>query len=243
MAGQGEVVVGNLRDSCPCQGEMAQAEHVALATLWLPDKRTERAIGDLLPVIDLDAFGHDKDAVRDWLVSTAGLRTRIEQLTVEEWKGLLSTRMPDKAPAERLVSDERLRDKVTGWYAACLETVAEQEHVSQKAFASCPLLCRKADSWRYVAEEPRYLDDDNDLATAFAGDVWLFHVPARLAADAEKYLGVLLYQSPSRFTSRRGNRSRHCPTDCWRGSTSRFRMCGPGGHRRASRLPRDYPPA
>jgi len=167
------------------------AEHVALTALWLPDKRTARAIGDLLPVIDPDAFGNDRDTVRDWLVSAGGLRTRIEQVTVEEWKELLSTRMPDKAPAERLVSDERLRDRVTGWYAACLETVPEQENISEKAFASCPLLCRKGDSWRYMAEEPRYLNDDNDLAMAFAGDVWLFHAPDRLTTDAVKYLGVL----------------------------------------------------
>jgi hypothetical protein len=89
------------------------------------------------------------------------------------------------------VSEERLRDKVTGWYAACLETVAEQENVSERVFASCPLLCRKGDVWQYVADEPQYLDDDNDLATAFAEDVWLFHIPARLAADAAQYFGVL----------------------------------------------------
>ncbi|RLB94442.1 MAG: hypothetical protein DRH50_06390 [Deltaproteobacteria bacterium] len=172
------------RDDC--------AEHVALASLWLPDKRTDRAIGDLLPVIDLDAFGNDKDAVREWLVSTVDLRTRIEQLTVEEWKGLLSSRIPRKAPAECLTSEERLRDRVMGWYTACLETVAEQENVSEKAFASCPLLCRKGEMWQYIADKPQYLNDDNDLATAFAQDVWLFHIPARLVSDAVKYLGVLL---------------------------------------------------
>jgi hypothetical protein len=168
------------------------AEHVALMALWLPDKRTERAIGDLLRVIDLDAFGNDKSAVHDWLIRAASLRTRIEQLTAEEFKELLSTRIPAKAPAERLVSDERLRDNVTRWYASCLETVAEEENVPQGAFASCPLLCRKADSWRYVDDEPRYLGDDNDLAKAFAGDLWLFQVPARLTADAVKYLAVRL---------------------------------------------------
>jgi hypothetical protein len=167
------------------------AEHVALTSLWLPDRRTERTIGDLLPAIDLDAFGDDKGVVGDWLVSAVGLRTRIEQLTVGEWKTLLSAYTPDSAPIERLVSDERLRDRVMGWYAACLETVAEQENFPQKAFAPCPLLCRKAGSWAYVAKEPRYLDDDNELATAFAEDVWLFHVPARLAADAVKYLDVM----------------------------------------------------
>jgi hypothetical protein len=36
----------------------------------------------------------------------------------------------------------------------------------------------------------RYLDDDNDLGTAFAEDVWLFNIPVRLASDAVKYFGV-----------------------------------------------------
>ncbi len=166
-------------------------DHIALAKLWLPDKRTERAIGGLLPVVDVDAFGNDKDAVREWLINAVGLRTRIEQVTVEEWKAFLSRHIPDKAPTERLVSEERLRDRVTGWYAACLDTAAEQENVSEKAFASCALICRKGDVWQYVADELRYLDDDNDLGTAFAEDIWLFHIPARLAADAVKYFGVL----------------------------------------------------
>jgi hypothetical protein len=165
-------------------------DHIALTKLWLPDKRTERAIGGLLRVVDVNAFGIDKDAVREWLIYAVGLRTRIEQVTVEEWEALLSRLIPDKAPAERLVSEERLRDKVTGWYATCLETAAEQENISENAFASCPLLCRKGDVWQYVADELRYLDDDNDLGTAFAEDVWLFHIPARLAADAVKYFGV-----------------------------------------------------
>ncbi|GEM_PF-4594762 len=90
-----------------------------------------------------------------------------------------------EAPGERLVSEERLRDKVTGWYTACPETVAEQDNVSERVFTSCPFLCRKGDMRQYVANEPRYPDDDNDLAKAFAEDVWLFHIPARLAADAE----------------------------------------------------------
>lgn len=158
---------------------------------WQPDKRTERAIGDLLPVIDLDPFETDKDTIREWFINAVGLRTRIEQLTVEEWKGLLSRHIPGKAPVERLVSEERLRDKVTGWYAACLETVVKQEDVSAKAFESCPLLCRKGGIWQYVANELRYLDDDNDLGMAFSEDVWLYHVPALLADKAVKYFGVL----------------------------------------------------
>jgi hypothetical protein len=171
------------RDGC--------AEHVALAALWLPDKRTERAIGDLLPVIDLDAFGNDKDVVRDWLVSAVGLRTRMEQLTVEEWKELLSTRIPGKVPAERLASDEELRYKVMKWYEACLETVAEKEDIKDEDFKSCPLLCRKGNDWKYVSNEPRYLNDDNGLATAFAEDVWLFDISTGSRSHAAKYFGVL----------------------------------------------------
>lgn len=163
----------------------------ALAYCWLPDKRTERAIGDLLPVVDVDAFGEDEDTVREWLVNVVGLRTRIEQLTVGEWNALLSRHIPDKAPAEHLVSEEWLRDKVTAWYAACLETAAEQQNVSEKAFASCPLLCRKGDLWQYVTANPRYLDDDNDLVKAFAQDIWIFHIGSNQRLIAERYFGVL----------------------------------------------------
>jgi len=146
---------------------------------------------DLLPVIDLDAFGDDKDDVRKWLDNEVHLRTRIAQVTVEEWKELLSVRIPDAAPAERLTSNERLRDKVGGWYAACLEAVAEDENELQEAFAQCPLLCQKGNEWKYVGNgEPRYLDDDNDFAKAFAEDIWLFHIPSRLAADTLKYFSV-----------------------------------------------------
>ena len=179
------------RLSLPTRDECA--DRIVLSALWLPDKRTERAIGDLLPVVDLDAFGDDKEVVRNWLINAVGLRTRMEQLTVEEWKELLSTRIPSKAPAECLISDELRRDKVTKWYEACLETVAEQENIAQKAFASYPLLCVKAGSWKYVDTETelRYLNDDNDLATAFAQDIWLFHILPRLHSDAVKYFGVL----------------------------------------------------
>jgi hypothetical protein len=158
---------------------------------WLPDKRTIRTIGDLLPVIDIDAFGVDKDAVRDWLIKEGEIRTRIDQVNVKEWKTLLSIQIPEKVVAKRLMLEERLRDKVTGWYMACLETMADRENVSENAFALCPLLCRKANDWQYVVNEPRYLNDDSDLGTAFAEDVWLFHIPARLSADAVKYFGII----------------------------------------------------
>lgn len=158
---------------------------------WLPDKRTERVIGDLLPVIDMDAFENDKEVVSNWLINTVDMRTRIEQLTIEEWKTLLSKRIPEIAPAEKLLSEERIRDKVTGWYEACLETVAEKENIPEEIFASCPIMCSKGEAWKYFTGEPRYLNDDNDLGKAFTEDVWLFHIPARLTDQAVKYFGVL----------------------------------------------------
>lgn len=174
--------------SLPVRG--GSDEHAPLTKCWLPDKKTRQDIGDLLPVIDLEAFGSDKDIVRNWLVSAVGLRTRIDQVTVKEWKELLSKLIPALASAERAASDERLRDKSTRWYAACLETVADQDNIPENAFAACPLLCRKGDSCQYIGEGSRYLDDDNEFAKAFAGDAWLFHIPYGLTADAVKYFGV-----------------------------------------------------
>ena len=166
-------------------------EHIALTALWLLDKRTERDIGDLVPVIDFNVFREDKDEVRKWLESAVHLRTRITQVTAEEWKVLLSARIPEIAPGERLISNDWLRDKVMGWYAVCLEAVAEDENKLQDAFAQCPLLCQKGNEWKYVGNgEPRYLGDDNEFAKAFAEDVWLFHISARLAADTTKYFSI-----------------------------------------------------
>jgi hypothetical protein len=164
-------------------------EHIALSKLWLPDKRTQQSIGSLLPILNIDEFGNNKDIVREWLIETIGLRSRLEQVTKEEWKSLLSNRIPERAPAGRLASEERLRDKVTRWYTTFLETASEWENVSEIDFSSCPLLCKKEDMWQYVANEPRYLIDDNDFAT-FAEDVWIFHIPKKLNDDAIKYFGI-----------------------------------------------------
>ena len=165
-------------------------KNIPITRCWLPDKKTRQDIGDLLPVIDLEAFESAKDIVRNWLVSAVGLRTQIDQVTLNEWKELLSKRIPALVPAEHAASNEQRRDKATKWYEACLETVADQDNVPEKTFSTCPLLCRKGGSWQYVGEGPRYLDDNNEFAKAFDGDVWLFQVPSRQTAKAVKYFGV-----------------------------------------------------
>ena len=172
------------RDGC--------AEHVALASLWLPDKRTERAIGDLLPVIDRDAFGNDKDAVCEWLISAVDLRTRIEQLTVEEWKGLLFTSIPRKAPAGNPLRPENGFETEGHGMVRCMpgDRGGAGKWLRRRPLCRARSCAGRGILWQYVANEPQYLNDDNDLATAFTQDVWLFHIPTRLANDAVKYLGV-----------------------------------------------------
>jgi hypothetical protein len=71
-----------------------------------------------------------------------------------------------------------------------LDTIADQDDVPEKVFATCPFLCRKADVWSYVTEEPRYLADDHELSMAFSRDIWILDVPSRLRTAVEKYLGV-----------------------------------------------------
>jgi hypothetical protein len=187
-------------------------EFVSLTDLWLPDKRTEQAIGDLLPVVDLDVFGEGRKVVQNWLIKEVGLRRRIDELGLEEWKVLLSSRIPSK----HLVSDVGLRDKVTRRYEACLDTLADQDNVSRNVFASCPLLCRKGDSWEYVVGEPRYLNDDNELAEVFARNVWLFHIPARLATRAEEYFGIPRLSGSARALLKPGQPTSPLPPDLLR---------------------------
>ena len=165
--------------------------HRSLMSLWLPDKRTKRIIGKLLPIVDLKVFETDKDVVQDWLLNVVRLRTRIEQLSIDEWKTLLSTSIPQIASSERLSSRTRLQDSVIGWYVACLNTVRDQEISSDGIFTSCPLICHKGKVWQYVKNESRYLDDDNSLASAFANDIWLFNIPTALSQVAVEYFGVL----------------------------------------------------
>ncbi len=175
----------------PLPGRDGGAGQTGLTAHWLLDRKTRRDIGELLPVIDLDVFEEDKDVVFKWLDDVVRLRTRIDQVTVEEWKEILSTRIPEVATVAQLNRNEQLRDKVTRWYEICLDTVAEDENAPQEVFAQCPLLCRKGNEWKYVRNaEPRYLEDDNVFANAFAKDIWLFHVSTSLTANASKYFGV-----------------------------------------------------
>ncbi|MFC1844055.1 sacsin N-terminal ATP-binding-like domain-containing protein [Thermodesulfobacteriota bacterium] len=175
--------------SLPIKG--GRGEHVPLTKCWILDKRTARTMGPLLPVVDLGVYADDKNIVKDWFIGVVGLRTQTAQLTLPEWKELLVKDIPNKAPSERVASNKRLRDYVTGWYDTCLETIAEQDNTSDDIFTTCRLLCIRGDSWQYTTGEQRYFDDDNNIAKAFTDDVWFFNVSSKLSKSAEKYFGVL----------------------------------------------------
>lgn len=164
--------------------------HAPLSECWLPDKHTDRSIGDLLPVANLDLYGKNREVVRKWLVDVAGLRTRIDQLTPDEWMEILSSRIPQAAPAEKIGSDELLRDRVVKWYEACLDTVSDNGEFPDNCFESCPVLCRKGDGWKYVKDQSRYVADDRLIAEAFAEDEWLVDLPSRLKGAAGKYFTI-----------------------------------------------------
>ncbi len=173
-----------LRVPLKCRNE----KFIPLKDLWLPDKQTERALGELLPTVELNKFENDKNAVHDWLIKNIGLRTKIEQVTIEEWKDILYNQIPNKYSAY----DEKYRDKITNWYIAFLETAADSGNFSEGIFKSCPLLCRKGDNWEYVASDKhRYLNDDDELANLFRVDVWIFNIFTKHIQAAEKYFGVL----------------------------------------------------
>ena len=163
---------------------------VPLTDCWLPDKPTERTIGDLLPILDIDRFKEEGEIVNRWLIDVVKLRTRMEQLTIRDWDKILLKRIPHLAPDEVAALDDRIRDKVTKWYENCLEAANDNEDYPENCFRFCPLLCRKGKEWKYVKDEPRYLADDRELSEAFVDYAWLVELPSRLKSAAEKYFCI-----------------------------------------------------
>ena len=163
----------------------SHAGHVALAEAWLPDRPTMRAVGDLLPVIDLDAFGKDAPTVAQWLVEVVRVRQSLQQMSVDEWRGLLSKSIPRATPTGSAAADPARRDMVVRWYEACVESLEQREDAPEGALAGVPLLCQKGEQWDYRAEEPVWLADDNDLACAFRDDCWQIELRMTLRIHAK----------------------------------------------------------
>ncbi len=160
-----------------------------LEKCWLPDKDTVRAVGKLLPVIDLSRFGDQKKNVGNWLKREVHVRTQILQITKEEWRTLLCERIPDVLAEESAIRDEKTRGNARTWYVTCLQSLDAQEE--EDALGDVPLLARKGETWELVGpDELRYLHDNNEMEEAFRSDVW--HVVLRdgISELAKRYFGL-----------------------------------------------------
>ncbi len=167
-----------------------QAEPASLKESWLPDKRTRNAVGDLLPIIDIDSFGKQKSQVATWLREVVRVRTSLEQIKPDEWRTILSKTIPSRVSEEKANSDEKRRDRVKKWYIACLESLDEQEESFEGTLGKVPLLCHKGNSWKYITDETRWLADDNDAAEAFESEIWQISFPERYRKAAQKYFAL-----------------------------------------------------
>jgi len=155
---------------------------------WLPDRRTSKAVGELLPTIDIEAFGEHKAAVKKWLLEFVRIRTGLEAITVGEWWTMLSKDIPSIVGEEKANDDVKLRDRVAAWYRACFDSLAEQENAQAGILRDVPLLCQKGDRWEYVTEaEVRWLEDHNEAAREFRGEIWRCVSPD---SRATKHFGV-----------------------------------------------------
>jgi len=100
------------------------AKPCILSKCWLPDKSTGRAMGKFLPTIHLGAFGEHREKVEKWLLEVVQVRTRIDQVSAEEWWELLGKEIAEIiAPQEAERSPELLHqvcEIAAGLYEACL---------------------------------------------------------------------------------------------------------------------------
>jgi len=159
-----------------------------LRECWLPDKSTRTAAGELVPIIDLKAFGDSAQQVQQWLCEVVGVRRTLAQISVDEWRYLLSERVPQIVPAENMAHTQR--DKVTRWYGACLRSLDEQDDVAQGALSAVSLLCRRGDQWDYRDRNDIWLADDQEMANAFRDDCWQIELPASLRSHAKAYFAL-----------------------------------------------------
>jgi hypothetical protein len=168
--------------------EGSHADKTALEKCWLPDHETRRAVGDLLPTIDLDQFGDDRPVVETWLRQVVGLRTHLSQIKPEEWQMLLAERVPQIIGAVG-PDDKNKRQVAQRWYEAALDSLADQK--ASLPLPGVPLLCRMGEVWEFRdAAEQRWLADSAELADAFRSDLWVIEIPGRLHKYGEQYFGL-----------------------------------------------------
>lgn len=166
------------------------AQPAPLDACWLPDKTTQKAIGDLVPVIDLEAFGKEADKVKNWLRKVVYVRRTLDQISLEYWRKLLTDWIPKIVAPEQAAQDHRKRDTIIRWYDACLRSLEERDDVPKNALSDVSLLCHKGDTWSYCGTDSIRLADDDELANAFGQDCWQIELRPALRSQSKRYFGL-----------------------------------------------------
>ncbi len=173
------------------------ATPAVLTDCWLPDRDTVRAVGELLPTIDIEAFGEDKELVSKWLRDEVRVRTRTADVSLIEWKAWLESRIPEIVP-EAAATDDVQRNRVRKWYEAALDALKDQDE--SPTLPSAKLLCRKGEQWAYKRTSEVLLADDAELAPAFRTDRWMIEFIQRLHGDAARIFGLRSLMSETSIT-------------------------------------------
>jgi len=172
------------------------AKPAALKACWLPDQNTARAIGELLPTIDLEAFGEDKEKVGEWLREEVRVRTRTADVSLDEWKEWLGSRIPEIVP-ESIATDDAQRNRVRKWYEAAVDSLKDQDKATK---LPAKLLCRKGEQWAYKRTSEVLLADDAELAPPFRTDRWMIEFIQRLHGDAARIFGLRSLKNETSIT-------------------------------------------
>ncbi len=161
---------------------------VPLERCWLNSDHLRR-LAPLLPCIDLrDLPKRERAQVVTWLRSEIKLRERPEQLDDSEIANIIRDRIPAMVP-EATCTDRTRRDQVSHWYADLLEVYRGRKQ-NRPNLSGMPLLCSRNEEWKYVADEPIWLDDDHDASSAFRGLIWTISLRRELRKVAQEVLGI-----------------------------------------------------
>ena len=174
------------------------AKPAVLKDFWLPERDTARTVGELLPTIDLGAFGEDQEIVGKWLRDEVRVRARVSEITLDEWRDLLEKRIPEVIP-ETAIADDTLRDKVHRWHESALDSLRERDD-SPRVLAA-KLLCSNGGQWAYKPTREAMLADDAELSQAFRTSCWQIEFIQRLHGAAGKIFGLRSLKEKATITT------------------------------------------
>ena len=191
--------------------EKNESSPYPLNKCWMPDDSTRKALGDLLPIINLTEFGEDEERVKEWLKrNVSELRTNSNEIKVAEWNDLLSNMIPRIVPLERAIIREQ-SNRIGTWYDACLSSLEKQitwDDTMYGALRNTLILCMKGDevSYRNAAKEgPIYIADNDEYNSAFRDDIWLTDlISSHRRALAKKFFNLKMLSKEVRVEIRHG---------------------------------------